>query len=93
MTYLGIRAAAALLGISHYSLRRMLRRRLIEHVIYPVGGVRIAVADLEAFRARCRVAPTVALPTIKALRERHATKDQLAWRSKNLALAKLGRTS
>lgn len=34
----------------------------------------------------------VTLPASKPPRQRHATKDQLAWRAKRFALAKLGRT-
>lgn len=93
--YLTIARAADLLGVSRYSVWRMVRRRLIPFVQYPVGGVRISTVDLETFREKCRRGAVATLPTRSHKTTRaqlRVATDALAARAKRTALARLGRT-
>ncbi|MDD1677970.1 MAG: helix-turn-helix domain-containing protein [Methanomicrobiales archaeon] len=65
MTPLTIPAAAQLLGISRASMYRLVRRGLIQHLEFPVGGVRIEQTAIEAFKARCRREPLAYIPTAR----------------------------
>lgn len=89
-----ISGAAELLGVSRWSVRRMVKRGLITYYRYPDGGTRIERADLDAFKARCRrpaIAAAPAEPRHPTRAEARAAADQFVWKAKRLALQKLGR--
>jgi len=80
--------ASACLGVSRASMTRMLKTRAIAFYSYPYGGRRIAVADLEAFKARCRKSPRVSHAILAAPQRLRAVDTEV---SKRNALKALGR--
>jgi hypothetical protein len=93
--FVNIREAGLLLGgISRWSMARLLRRGLVPYLDLPAGGVRIAVADLEAFKARCRRGAVAEIPACRkpTRAQLRAATGTLAFRTKRIALARLGRT-
>jgi hypothetical protein len=93
--FVSIREAGLILGgISRWSMDRMIRAKLIPYYRLPRGGVRLAVADLEQFMARCRRGAVVEIPACRkpSHQQLREATDTMASRTKRVALAQLGRT-
>jgi len=93
--FLTIPQAADRLGISRASMWRIAHTNLIATVRLPIGGVRIAAADLDAFVQRCRHSAISSLPTRPSRATRAQLReaaDRFATVTKRQALRAVGRT-